>query len=98
MLADWTCATLSQPVVKPLVVRVIKALLLEVPFQIPIHLGHEAEFGRLLAHAHCRLRPERLRLDAPGSLEHLRKDQHGHVATYAFTLPRDSQQFASHCL
>ena len=60
VLAHRPGVPFAKPVVEPLVVGVVEALLLQRPFQIPIDLGHEAEARDALAHALDRLRPEGL--------------------------------------
>ena len=89
MLAHRPGMAVAEAVVEPLVVGVIEALLLERPFQVPVDLGHEEEAGNALAHALGRRRPEERRTLAPGSLEHVRQDQHGHVAAHAVALTGD---------
>src|SRR5712691_3358964 len=79
----------AEAVVQPFVVGVIEALVLQRPFQIPVDFSHEAEVWHPLPHALRGLRPEGLRLEAPGPFEDLREHQHGHVATHAVTLPGD---------
>src|SRR5262249_41251732 len=53
--------TLAESVVEPLVVGVIKALLLQRPFQVPVNFGHEAKVGYSVADAPGRPRPEERR-------------------------------------
>src|SRR5436190_1372657 len=96
MLAHRPGVTLAEAVVEPLVVRVVESLLLEGPLQIPVDLGHEAEVRNPCPHLLGRLRPERLGLDGPGSLEDLRQDQHGHVAAHAVALPGDAHELLDH--
>ena len=98
VLAHRPGVPLAQAVVQPLVVGVVEPLLLQRPFEVPVDLGHEAEVGDLLPHAPGRLRPERLGADAPGPLEDLGQDEHGHVAAHAVALPGDLQQLADHRL
>src|SRR5439155_23720952 len=50
---------LAQPVVESLVVSVVEALLLHGPFEVPVHLGHEAKTRNARAHSPRRLGPER---------------------------------------
>src|SRR4051812_33002883 len=63
--ADGSRVALAEPVVQPFVVRVVEALLLEDPLEIPVHLGHEDEVGMLVAHRRRSARPEWLRRHAP---------------------------------
>ena len=98
VLAHRPGVPVAEAVVQPLVVGVIEALLLQRPFQVPVDLGHEAEVRDTLAHAPGRLRPEGLGLDAPGPLEDVGQDQHGHVAAHAVALPGDLHQLADHRL
>src|SRR5688572_2496056 len=49
MLPDWPRATIAQSIVQSLVVRVIEPLLLHGPFEVPIHLRHEAEAWNAVA-------------------------------------------------
>ena len=72
--------SLDEPVVQPLVVGVVEALLLQVPLQIPVDLGHEQEAGMLFLDARDGVGPEGLSLDAPGAFEDVGEDEHGHVA------------------
>jgi hypothetical protein len=63
--------TLPQPVVKPLIVAVSKALLLQGPFEIPIDFRHEGKVRVLRMHARDRLWPEWFRRHSPGALKNL---------------------------
>src|SRR5262249_28676097 len=56
---------IAQPVVQPLVIGVVEALLLHRPFQIPVDLGHEQEFRMLLPNRGDCPWPERLGPVAP---------------------------------
>ena len=89
VLADRPDVAVAQPIVQPLVVGVVESLLLQRPFEIPVDLGHEAEAGRLLAHARGGSRPEGLRAEAPRPLEHVGQHQHRHVAAHAVALSGD---------
>ena len=89
---------LSQTIVKPLVVGVVKALLLERPLQVPINLGHENEAGLARACSRDGGGPEIGGPDSPGPLEHIGKNQHRHVAANAVAHRRDVLQFAGHGL
>ena len=84
---------IAQPVVQTLVVAVVEALLLQVPFEVPIGFGQEGEAGMGPAHGRDRRRPERRRRPAPGALEDLGQDKHRHVAAHAVALPGNRQQF-----
>ena len=57
--ADRAGILRSQPVIHPLVVRIIKALLHEGPFQIPVNFRQEDKFRTLLLHHRNCLGPER---------------------------------------
>src|SRR5215472_2365925 len=50
MTPDRRGMPLSQPVIEPLVVAVVKALLLQSPFEVPINLGHECESRMFCMH------------------------------------------------
>ena len=65
VLADRAGVLLAQPVVQPLVVRVIETLLLHRPFEIPIDLGQKLKLRVLPSHGLGRLRPEGFRTEAP---------------------------------
>ena len=98
VLAHRPRVPLAQAVVEPLVVGVVEPLLLHRPFEVPVHLGHEAEARHPLPHPPGRLRPEQRRPAAPGPLEDVRQDEHGHVAAHAVALAGDPQQLADHRL
>ena len=98
VLAHRAGVALHQPVVEPLVVGVVEALLLEGPLEVPVDLGEEQEARDLGAHGLRRARPERGGGDAPGLLEHLRQDEHRHVAADAVALARDALELAEHRL
>src|SRR5262245_49097440 len=86
MFAHRARVAFAQAVVEALVVGVVEALLLHVPFAVPIHLGHETEVRRLLAHAARRFRPEQWRAYPPSPLEDIWQHQHRHVAADAVAL------------
>src|SRR3954447_22737905 len=65
VLSYRTRVTLAQAVVQALVVRVVEALLLEHPLEVPVHLGHEDEPGMPVAHGRNCARPEGLGVHAP---------------------------------
>src|SRR5204863_3999267 len=48
MLAHRLRVPVAEPIVQSLVVCIIESLLLQRPFEIPIHFGHETELGSLL--------------------------------------------------
>ena len=99
VLAHRPRVSLAQAVVEPLVVGVVEPLLLHRPFQVPVDLGHEAGSSGRRSRTRCgRLGPEQRRPAAPGPLEDLRQDEHGHVAAHAVALPGDPQQLADHRL
>jgi len=81
--------TLTEAVVEPLVVGVVKSLLLERPFQVPVDFGHKAEAWDPLPHALGRLGPEGLGPTPPCPFKDVRQNQHGHVTANAVTLPGD---------
>ena len=45
MIADRSSVSVAQTIVESLVVAVIKPLLLQCPFQVPVDLGHEQKAG-----------------------------------------------------
>src|SRR6516162_3498996 len=92
MTADRPGVAVSQAVVKPLVIAISEALLLQGPFEVPIDLGHKGEGRIFLADRRRRLRPEWLRRQSPGALEDLGQQQHRHVAAHAVTLAGDPDQ------
>src|SRR6188474_177204 len=65
MLPHRARVTVAQPIVQSLVVRVVESLLLHRPFEVPIHLRHEAEVWSALAHTSDRIWPEEWRSPAP---------------------------------
>src|SRR4051812_26360934 len=73
----------AESIVEPLVVGVIKPLLLQCPFEIPIDFRHEQKVGIVFANGTDRVRPERLWFLTPRALKHVGKDQHRHVAANA---------------
>src|SRR5262249_11332012 len=89
-------------------VRVIEALLLERPLEIPVSLGHEHEIGSTLAHPRDGDRPEgvvesraaiaRARPLSPRARDDVWQDEHGHVAAHAIALLGDGLEHAYHCL
>ena len=98
VLAHRPRVPLAEPVVQPLVVGVVEALLQHRPFEVPVDLGHEAEArdaARGPAPSH---RARTAGRDAPGALEDVRQDEHGHVAAHAVALPGDPEQLAEHRL
>ena len=86
-----------EAVVETLVVAVVEPLLLELPLEIPVRLGHEDEVGMLALHGGddrgpvVRVRPRAGAL-APGARERLVHHQHGHVAAHAVALRGDRLQ------
>src|ERR1700719_3924610 len=92
VVADRPDVALPQTVVEPLVVAIVKALLLQRPFEVPVDLGHEGE-GRILSvYRRRRLRPNRFRRYPPGALENLGQQQHRHVAAHAVALAGNRDQ------
>src|SRR6516225_7209154 len=75
--------------IEALIVTIGKTLLLQGPFEIPIHLSHKGEVRIFLVDRRGRLRPERLRRQSPSALEYVRQKQHRHVAAYAVALAGD---------
>src|SRR3954470_2711905 len=98
MLANPARIAFPEPVVQPLVVRVVEALRKQCPFEIPVDLGEKKEAWEALADPRDGSRPERLRLPSPGLLEDLRQEQHGHVATDAVALPGNAEKLLGHRL
>ncbi len=96
MLAHRPGMTLAQAVIQALVIGIIKPLLLEGPFQVPVNLGHKAKARRLLAHPLDRARPEWQRLSTPRSLKYLGKSQHRHIAAQAVALAGDLLELRVH--
>ena len=85
---------LLQPVVEPLVVAVVEALLLQGPLQVPVGLGEKAELGPagLDGRNECLPVVGRGRCAdalAPGAPEDVVHHQHRHVATDPITLTGD---------
>src|SRR4029078_10109502 len=86
----------SESVVEALVVRVVEALLLERPFEVPVDLGHERETRVRVVYRRGGTRPERLRRDAPSPGENFRQFEHRHIAPDAVALRADPLQLAKH--
>ena len=73
MAADWLSMAVQQTVVEPFVIAVIEALVLQGPFEIPIHLGHEGKVRKFRVHRPDRLWPEWFRGNSPGTLKDVRQ-------------------------
>src|SRR5262249_27765760 len=98
MFADGPDVPVAEAGGEPLVVGVIETLVVQGPLQVPVHFGHEGEAGNALADTLRCPGPEERSALAPGSLEDVGQDQHGHVAADAVALAGDLHQFAEHCL
>ena len=96
VFTDRSRMAVAQPVVQAFVVGVIEALLLQHPLEIPIHLCQEQEVREALSNAPDRPRPEWLRPPSPRPLEHLRQQEHRHVAAHAVTLSGNLHQCRDH--
>ncbi len=94
VLADRPRVALRKTVVKPLVVGVIEALLLQGPFEVPIDLGEEEEAGDPRTNGRRGPRPERGCGDSPRLLEDLRQDEHRHVTPDSIALTGDLRKLA----
>ena len=94
VLADRARVAVHQPIVEPLVVGGVEALLLERPFEIPVDLGQEKKAWRFGADRRRDPRPEGGSGDPPCLLKDLRQYEHRHVATDAIALARNAQEFA----
>jgi hypothetical protein len=90
--------SVPEPVVEPLVVGDVEALLLQLPLEVPVDLGHQHHRRVPVAQPGDRRRPERLGAAAPGPLEDVRQDQHGHVAADAVAPVGDREQGVGHRL
>src|SRR5215469_11343027 len=82
VIANGPRVTFAQTIVKTFVVGVIEALLLELPFQVPVGLGHKEEAGLPRTSSRDRFGPERFGALAPGSLEDVGENQHRHIAAH----------------
>ena len=85
-----------QTVVKALVVTKVEALLLQLPFEVPVSFGNKEEVGIGFFDGRNQLAPvfccRRLsRTAAPGTFEDRIKQQHRHVTTDAVALAGDTQ-------
>ena len=94
----------NELVIETLVVGVIKAKLLQAPFQTPISLRKEEKPRQGLFHCGNGLGPElrgggRARGGEmlPGAAEHVLEQQHGHVAADAVAPAGDGPEQAGHC-
>src|SRR4029453_10325958 len=87
-----------QSVVELLVVRVLESLLLHGPFEVPIDFGHETESRYAFANVSGHVGPEEGSATSPRSLEHVRQDQHRHVAPDTVALPGYPQELGTHRL
>ena len=96
--ANRTDVALLEPVVEPLVVGVVEALLLKGPFEVPVDLGEKEEARDLGSDRVRDSRPEGGRGDSPRSLEDLRQDEHRHVAADAIALVGDPLELSEHRL
>jgi hypothetical protein len=95
-----------QPVVEPLVVRLVEPELLEIPLQVPVRLGQEQEIRVAPADGGDRPGPEGLvdrlgRVGGPGAVapgpgEDLRQHEHCHVAAQAVAGGGDPPQLRHH--
>jgi len=90
-----------QPVAKPLVIRIVEALLQQIPFHVPIHFGDEQRVGVMVFDRRDHHRPEFQRgrmagAFAPGLGKNPVGDQHRHVAANAVALGRDVAQRLDH--
>ena len=72
MLSHWTGLLPAQAVIKPLVVGVVKSLLLQRPFQIPVNFRHEYKVGMLVPDLLGGLGPKWFGFNAPGPLKNFR--------------------------
>src|SRR6516164_10697588 len=90
--ADRPGMAVSQAVVKPLVVTIVEALLVQGPFEVPINLGHKGEGRIFLADRRGRLRPEWVRRQSPSALKNVRQQQHRHVAAHTVALAGNADQ------
>jgi hypothetical protein len=91
MLAHRPRLAAAEAVVEAFVVRVVEPLLLQLPLEVPVDLGHEAEARHPLPHPPRRIGPEGRRPAAPGPLEDVGQDEHRHVAAHAVALPGDPE-------
>ena len=89
-----------QPVVEPLVIRVVKSLLLQVPLEIPVDLGQRDKAGMPCPQVGDRRWPElgarRIEGAAPRPQERVLRHQHRHVAAHAVAALGDVEQDISH--
>ena len=86
----------DEPVVEPLVVAVVEALLLERVLEVPVGLGQEHEVASASLDGIDQRRPvlpvgTGPRAIAPGALEHVVHHQHRHVAPHAVALVGDGR-------
>src|SRR6516162_1124579 len=91
MEADTFCVVMLEPIIESFVVTEVKALLLQLPLEIPISLGNEAEVGMRLLDGGNYVNPVFCRRSgssafAPGAFKDRVQQQHSHVATYAIGL------------
>src|SRR5580704_7101203 len=97
------CIVMLQAIIEPLVVAEVEPLLLQLPLQVPVSLGNEAEvwMRSLDGRDHvtpvlgCRPLPC---TTAPGAFEDLVQQKHGHIATDAIALSRDTGHGFNYCL
>src|SRR5690606_11909874 len=93
----------AEMIVERLVVREVEALLLELPFAVPVGFGDEDEAGGSRPDLRDRGRPKRLeygrvavgqpRGRTPRALHHVRAEQHRHVAAYAVAARGHGREF-----
>src|SRR5271157_475386 len=97
------CIVMFQAVIEPLVVAEVEPLLLQLPLQVPVSLGNEAEVRMRSLDGRDHFTPI---LDwrplsgaaAPGALEGRVQQQHGHVASDAIALSRNTGNRFQHRL
>src|SRR5580692_1994521 len=103
MKPNSLCIVMLQAIVEPLVVTEVEPLLLQLPLQVPVGLGNEAEVRMRSLDGWDHVTPilgwrPLPCTTAPSTFEDLVEQKHGHVATDAITLSRDTGDGFNHCL
>src|SRR5262245_9520285 len=91
MGANGADIRMAETRVKPLVVTIVEALLLQFPFEVPIGLGQKGEARVCTAHGPYGSRPEREGINAPRASEYFWQDEHRHVAADTVALIGDRE-------
>ena len=103
MKPNALCVFMLQTIIEALVVTEVEPPLLQLPLQIPVSLGNKEKVRMRSRDGRNRVSPvfgwrPLPCTTAPGAFEDLVQQKHGHVATDAITLSRDTGDSLDHCL